>query len=90
VTAIDFSPLANERTKKALTEFDGQIILGDCFSFNFGSASFDIVYERTFLCSLHPRLWKDYAARLAQLLRPGGTLAGFFFMEKNPIRRPTH
>jgi len=54
-------------------------MLGDFFSFNFQSAPFDIIYERTFLCSLPPRLWKDYPARVAQLLRPGGVLAGFFF-----------
>ena len=79
VTAIDFSPIAIERITKALTDIKGQVMLGDFFSFNFQSAPFDIIYERTFLCSLPPRLWKDYPARVAQLLRPGGVLAGFFF-----------
>ena len=82
VTGIDFSPVAIEQMKKALTDIKGQVMLGDFFSFNFESASFDIVYERTFLCSLPPRLWTDYAARVAQLLRPGGALAGFFFYGK--------
>jgi cyclopropane fatty-acyl-phospholipid synthase-like methyltransferase len=82
VTAIDFSPVAIERTNKALTEFGSRVILGDFFSYELQPAPFDIVYERTFLCSLPPRLWKDYAARMAQLLRPGGTLAGFFFYGK--------
>ena len=31
VTAIDFSPVAIERTNKALTEFGSQVILGDFF-----------------------------------------------------------
>ena len=79
VTAIDFSPVAVERIRKALTGFSGNLILGDFFSYNFQSAPFDIVYERTFLCSLPPRLWKDYAARTAELLRPHGLLSGFFF-----------
>ena len=39
---------------------------------------FDVIYERTFLCSLPPRLWKNYVHRVAQLLQPKGKLAGFF------------
>jgi hypothetical protein len=79
VTAIDFSPIAIEWTKKALPDLRDRIILGDFFTYDFGDKLFDVAYERTFLCSLPPRLWKDYAARIAQLLRPHGTLAGFFF-----------
>ena len=40
---------------------------------------FDVVYERTFLCALPPSLHEQYVARVAELLRPGGVLAGFFF-----------
>jgi hypothetical protein len=79
VTAIDFSGVAVERTKKTLPELGQRIILGDFFRQDFGSARFDLLYERTFLCSLPPRLWEDYAARTAELLRPHGLLAGFFF-----------
>jgi Thiopurine S-methyltransferase (TPMT) len=79
VTAIDFSPIAVEQTKKHLSHLGNKIILGDFFSYPFGAGAFDAVYERTFLCSLPPRLWKNYAARVAQLLRPEGVLAGFFF-----------
>jgi len=79
VAAIDFSPIAVEHTKKALPEFRDRIILGDFFAYDFEHAAFDIIYERTFLCSLPPRLWKDYAARADELLRPRGLLAGFFF-----------
>lgn len=82
VMAIDFSPTAVEHAKKALPELADKIILGDFFSHDFEDAKFDVVYERTFLCSLPPRLWKDYAARVARLLRPHGTLAGFFFYGK--------
>jgi Thiopurine S-methyltransferase (TPMT) len=79
VMAIDFSPIAVESVKKSLPQFADKIILGDFFRYDFGPARFDVVYERTFLCSLPPRLWNDYAARVAELLRPKGTLAGFFF-----------
>jgi hypothetical protein len=79
VTAIDFSPIAVESTNRALRKTGVKIILGDFFSYNFEAAPFDLIYERTFLCSLPPSLWKNYAARVAQLLSPGGMLAGFFF-----------
>lgn len=90
VTAIDFSAIAVERTKKKLPDLNPQIILGDFFRHDFRSARFDLIYERTFLCSLPPRLWKDYAARAAELLRPHGLLAGFFFygQESDPPPYP--
>jgi hypothetical protein len=78
VTAIDFSPVAFQQAKMALGQFADTLILGDFFSYDFGSARFDVVYERTFLCSLPPRLWKNYVARMSELLRPKGRLAGFF------------
>lgn len=77
--AIDFSPVAVARAKTALPELGDKIILGNFFSYNFGEAAFDVVYERTFLCSLPPLRWHDYSARVSQLLRPRGLLAGFFF-----------
>lgn len=79
VTAIDFSPIAIEQTRKALPGLRERIILGDFFHYDFGAERFDVVYERTFLCSLPPRLWETYAERVAQLLRPSATLAGFLF-----------
>ncbi|HZR78069.1 MAG TPA: methyltransferase domain-containing protein [Chthoniobacterales bacterium] len=79
VTAIDFSPIAVSRLRKSLPALREEIILGDFFHHTFESDPFDVVYERTFLCSLPPRMWKSYAKRVAQLLRPEGMLAGFFF-----------
>lgn len=82
VTAIDFSLVAVERMKKALPELGDNIIFGDFFSYDVGVSRFEVVYERTFLCSLPPRLWEDYAKRVSQLLRPHGKFAGFFFYGK--------
>jgi hypothetical protein len=79
VTAIDFSPIAVASITKALAGSATAIVLGDFFACDFNGARFDVIYERTFLCSLPPKLWKDYAARVAQLLRPRGALVGFFF-----------
>ena len=78
VVAIDFSAAAVERAKEVLGPLQGAIVLGDFFSHDFGAAPFDIVYERAFLASLPRRMWSDYGRRVAQLLRPGGRLIGFF------------
>jgi len=78
VVAIDFSAAAIEKARVELHELGGAVLLGDFFLHDFGQASFDIIYERAFLASLPRKLWTSYAARVAQLLRPGGHLIGFF------------
>ncbi len=86
VLAIDFSPAAAELAKKNLSRFGDIVRRADFFGFDYGMA-YDVIYERAFLCALPPRMWPDYALRAAQLLRPGGELAGFFFFretEKGP------
>ena len=49
---------------------------------------FDLVYDRAFLCELPRPRWGDCAQRMAQLVRPGGELAGFFFLDDNPKGPP--
>ena len=87
VTAIDFSAVAVTQIKKALGNFDGKIIHGNFYKFDFPSR-FDLIYERTFLCALHPRRWPQYAKRVAQLLRPRGKLVGVFFYGTEPDPPP--
>ena len=86
VLAIDFSPAAVELAKKNLSRFGDIVRLADFFEFDYGKP-YEVIYERAFLCALPPRMWPQYAPRMAQLLRPGGELAGFFFFretEKGP------
>ena len=86
VLAIDFSPAAAELAKKNLFRFGDIVRLADFFEFDYGKP-YEVIYERAFLCALPPRMWPQYAPRMAQLLRPGGELAGFFFFretEKGP------
>jgi hypothetical protein len=87
VTAIDFSMVAVGQIKEALGNFNGKIIRGDFFKFDFPS-QFDLIYERTFLCALHPRRWPQYAKRVAQLLRTRGKLVGVFFYGTEPDPPP--
>ena len=87
VTAIDFSSVAIAQIKKTLGDFDGKVIRGDFFKFDF-RCRFDLIYERTFLCALHPRRWPQYSKRVAQLLRPRGKLVGVFFYGTEPDPPP--
>lgn len=78
VTAIDFSAGAIEKAKVVLGSLAQKILSGDFFTYDFLQNRFDLIYERTFLCSLPPNRWPDYARRMAALLKPNGKLAGIF------------
>lgn len=78
VTAIDFSPAAVEQAKRVLGLLAERVILGDFFTHDFGQCHFDLIYERTFLCSMTPSRWPACVNRMAELLLPGGRLIGVF------------
>ncbi len=79
VLAIDFSSAAVDRARQLLGPLAGCVCAGDFFAPSPAAGSFDLVYERTFLCALPPERWPDYFRRMAELIRPGGALGGFFF-----------
>ena len=81
VLAIDFSDAAVEAAARELGELSVHLKKADFFAFDGGP--FDVVYERAFLCALPRRLWPDWARRVAELVRPGGELAGFFYLDDN-------
>jgi len=78
VSAIDFSPAAVDQAKRVLGLLGERIMLGDFFTYDFGQRRFDLIYERTFLCSMTPSRWPEYVNRTADLLLPGGRLIGVF------------
>jgi SAM-dependent methyltransferase len=78
VLAIDFSAPALERAGDVLGEWSRLLRHADFFADDLG-APYDLVYERAFLCALPRVHWVRWAARLAELVAPGGRLAGFFF-----------
>jgi SAM-dependent methyltransferase len=83
VVAIDFSAAAIDAARRALGEHERVVVCGDFFEFDFG-APFDLVYERAFLCALPRAHWRRWAARIAEVSRPGGRLAGFFYWSDAP------
>lgn len=87
VVAIDFSPAAVEAAQKQLGRFGSAAKLADFFAFDPGRP-FDVIYERAFLCALPPKTWPGYPGRCAELLRAGGTIAGFWFFSDTPRGPP--
>ncbi len=85
--AIDFAPAAVERARAVLGAAGACVRQADFFA-DALEAEFDLIYERTFLCSLPPACWENYARRVAALLRPGGALAGIFFHGHEPEPPP--
>lgn len=81
VLAIEFSDAAIEAARRHLGGFSDRVQKADFFAFE--AAPFDLVYERAFLCALPRGTWPQWAARVAELLRPGGELAGFFYLDDN-------
>jgi SAM-dependent methyltransferase len=81
VLAIDFSDAALEAARRELGKLADRVRKADFFSFD--TPPFDLVYERAFMCALPRRLWPQWAGRVAELLRPGGELVGFFYFDDN-------
>jgi SAM-dependent methyltransferase len=82
VLAIDFS---DEAVAAARRKLGLQVGKADFFALDEGQ--FDVVYERAFLCALPRPRWADWARRMAELVRPGGELVGFFYIDDN-LRGP--
>lgn len=80
VLGIDFSDAALENARAVLGAHGARVRKADFFA-PIAEAPFDLVYERAFLCALPRRLWRDWGARVATLVKPGGRLAGFFHFD---------
>jgi Thiopurine S-methyltransferase (TPMT) len=90
VTGIDFSPAAVNQAKRVLGVLAERVVLGDFFTHDFGGRCFDLIYERTFLCSMPPSRWPDYATRVADLLSAEGRLIGIFFYAQQSASGPPY
>ncbi|MBI1942286.1 MAG: methyltransferase domain-containing protein [Betaproteobacteria bacterium] len=81
VVAIDFSDAALEAARRELGALAHLASRADFFAFE--TVPFDLIYERALLCALPRARWQDWAQRVAELTRPSGRLAGFFFTDDN-------
>jgi len=79
VTGIDYAEgalkLCRQRLEDAgLGDADPvELVQADVLSWQ-PAAPFDIVYDQTCWCALHPDHWRDWADQLYAWVRPGGTL----------------
>lgn len=88
VSAIDFSPAAVDQAQRVIGSLAERLVVGDFFTHDFGKQRFDLIYERTFLCSMTPSRWPEYVNRMADLLLPGGKLIGVFLYEQTGSSGP--
>jgi histidinol-phosphate phosphatase family protein len=77
VDVVDFSPIALGKLKERIPEFpDAQLLAGDFFNI---SGTYDLILEQTFFCAIDVALRPAYVQKMAELLHPGGVLAGVMF-----------
>jgi Thiopurine S-methyltransferase (TPMT) len=80
VTGIDFSRTAVARARRLLGPLADKVQEGDFFDYPLRELWFDIIYERTFLCTFPPDFRSRYARRIVNLVAPSGILCGFFYL----------
>ena len=74
---MDISHLPLENLKKRVPHLPSErVLLGDFFELD---QQFDLVIEQTFFCALEPDQREEYIQKMAEILRPGGKLAGVLF-----------
>lgn len=84
---VDLSPTAVDRARAAYPQWADRFHLGDLFALpSDWAGSFDFVVEHTCLCALPPEWRAAYAGTVFSLLKPGGYLAGVWFI--NPEMDP--
>lgn len=77
VTLIDLAETPVNNLRKKFKDASGiHIIKGDFFEHG---SQYDLILEQTFFCAIDPALRKTYVSKMAELLPPGGILAGVLF-----------
>lgn len=80
-TAIDFAPEAVARGRALAGQWAEHIVEADFFAWQ-PARPVELIYECAFLCALPPALRPQVVARWAELLAPGGCVAGFFYVDR--------
>lgn len=91
MTAVDMAPSALAILAEALEErgLSAELILANLLHWQ-PADPFDLIYEQTTLCALPPTDWPVYTSRLADWLKPGGTLAALFMQTGREGGPPYH
>lgn len=86
VTVLDFAPLAVEKMKEYMSEY--QTIKIICADFFTHIGEYDLILEQTFFCALNPSLRTRYVEKMSELLKPSGKLVGLLFGVQFPNNPP--
>jgi protein-L-isoaspartate O-methyltransferase len=89
VTVVDGAPSAVAYQRARLAGLGAEVVETDLFDWQ-PAEKFDAIYDQTCLCALPPPMWRDYADRLAEWLRPGGVLAILFMQTGRDGGPPFH
>jgi len=82
VVGLDLAPSSAQRFAEVAAQAGVQRfvehVVGDFFEVSLGTP-FDLIYDYTFLCALPRELRTRWGTRMAELVRPGGTLLCMVF-----------
>lgn len=83
VVGFDIAPVAvEEARRRAPSELDLEYQVADLFEYCGPLiGSFDLIWEHTCFCALNPSLRESYVQSMWRFLKPGGHLAGVFFID---------
>jgi hypothetical protein len=77
VFVLDIAPAPLQNLSERVPDFPSEhLIEGDFFAH---TGRYDLIIEQTFFCAIDPSLRSRYAAKMHELLNPGGKLAGVMF-----------
>ena len=85
VTALDYAPVAIERTRAQLAaaKLTASLVQADVLDWH-PALPFSAIYEQTCLCALYPDQWRAYADQLHAWLAPNGKLYALFVQLLRP------
>ncbi|CAO3598223.1 unnamed protein product [Absidia cylindrospora] len=79
---LDISKTAVDRCNKTHPDASAsnyEFVLGDFFKYPPPAGGYDLGFDYTMLCALPPVLRQDWAARYAEIIKPGGVLICLMF-----------
>ena len=84
VTAVDLVEALAPRVGPDLERKGGRFVVGDAIEFE-AEGAFDLVWDHTFFCAIHPERREAWGRRVEALLVPGGVYAALVF----PVGKPS-
>jgi methyl halide transferase len=82
VTAVDFVSELAEEVSAALAPLGGEFVACDALAFE--GEPYELVWEHTFLCAIHPEQRAAWGAMMRRNLAPNGRIAAIIFPANKP------